>query len=115
VKRNIQVNKIVIAWLLSVVFVLPFIAKAVHIYENEYCTSACSHTGHDESTKHDCNTCHVCQFSLSFFTEADFTSFDAIPITFYIDIIIPYKGKLYNSITHLNYLRAPPLMYLFIG
>lgn len=109
VKSN-NVNRIVLSWFLSVIFIIPYVAKGIHIYQNEYCEELCSHCEGHHDHEHHCDTCPICQFVLSTFTEADFdkpdnglTEFCCTPVHSF------FNDKKYDSVTHLDYLRAPPL------
>ncbi|MDR2919888.1 MAG: hypothetical protein LBV72_11050 [Tannerella sp.] len=108
--KSNNVNRIVLAWLLSVIFIIPYVAKGIHIYQNECCEELCSHCDGHHSHQHNCDTCPVCQFALSTFIEADFDKPDSGLTEFCSTLIyFLYNDKKYDSITHLDYLRAPPL------
>ena len=104
-KRN-KGNRIVFAWLLSVIFVIPLISKTVHFYENDHSENN-THTEHH--AKHDCNNCQVCQFTLSSFSEVEPAILKDTPIVFCVEIVTLYKKRGNYLTTTSCYLRAPPV------
>ena len=97
---------IIIAWLLSAVFITPAIIKTVHVYQNE-CYGELSHS---ESNQHDCSNCYICQFILSFFTEAALFVSNKTQETLTSKLYLLYQEKGFSSVVLLNYLRAPPAL-----
>ncbi len=108
--RQYKVNKIILAWLLAAIFITPLIVKSIHIYKYECYEEHCSHANdkHKHKPQHNSNTCQVCKLTLSLFTEASFRISDTIQIIYTSRIYSLYLENGYNSITQLNYLRAPP-------
>lgn len=101
-------NRIIVSWLLLAVFALPLITKTIHIYENEYETECCTHSGDHRASKHDCDSCPVCQFTLSSFVKTELTCFNSALTISYFPVFTLYQEEVYNSISHNFYLRAPP-------
>lgn len=108
VRKN-AINKIILSYLLSGIFILPFVVKSLHIYdircesESHWCTD---HTSSD--LKHDCQTCQICQFTLSYFTDPELSDQTFLLWSFDVERSTAYKEKQYISLVHFHYLRAPP-------
>lgn len=105
-RRELKYN--VIIGLLIFVFLAPFISQPIHIYENECVEHACDHSDDKATHKHDCNTCKVCQFQFSFFTEADPLTLNIKPTEFCRQIYSSYQENGYCPTFNLSQLRAPP-------
>ncbi|WP_163174245.1 hypothetical protein [Bacteroides sp. 51] len=108
-KRN-RIHRITLAWLLSVVFAIPYVAKTIHIYESEGLGETCSHSeNHHHAPGHDCNTCFLCHFTFSTFIETEKLSLDTSPTIYYHPDYILYQEKGYAMATSSHHLRAPPV------
>jgi hypothetical protein len=90
------------AWLLLVVFVLPFVIKSVHARHSD---AVVAESGH---ARHDCTDCPICHFTFSYFIEAGSSEVVAV-VSF--DTVEPEaceeKGFVHVCLTH--FLRAPPV------
>ncbi len=102
-----KINRIVIAWLLSAVLMLPILAKTIHVYQNKCCEEQCGHSDRHHSD-HDCNTCSICQFTFYSFIEADLSHAGALLPGFYCPQFVEDEEKGYCSIVPVGFLRAPP-------
>ncbi len=103
--------QILLAWLLAVIFAVPSVTKAVHIYESGCEEGVHSHAGEDDAhhhSTHDCNTCYVCHFALSVFTEVGLNSSEVLrPMTGFTEFIT-YQEKGFAAVISSYQLRAPP-------
>ncbi|MDR1707636.1 hypothetical protein [Dysgonomonas sp.] len=108
--RKNTINKIILPYLLSGIFILPFIVKSFHIYDVrcETETHQCAGDHASSSPKHDCKTCQICQFTLSYFTDPGLPSQNSLLLSFNIERVTTHKEKQYFSVIHSHYLRAPP-------
>ncbi len=105
-RRELKHN--IIIGLLVFLFLAPFVSQSIHVYENECIEHACPHSDDKATHKHDCNTCKVCQFHFSLFTEADPLLLNIKPTELSRLIYSSYQEKGYYSIFNLSQLRAPP-------
>jgi hypothetical protein len=90
------------AGLLAVVLALPFTAKTLHLYHSIDCEAG-------DHAPHDCDTCPICCFTLSTFTEAfpaDCTF--AAPVAGRATVF-PLREKIYSPLCIPYGLRAPPV------
>lgn len=109
VRKN-TINKIILPYLLSGIFILPFIVKSFHTYDVR-CESEihqCVDNHASSSSKHDCKTCQICQFTLPYFTSPESSNQTSLLLLFKIERTTAYKEKQYFSVIHSHYLRAPP-------
>lgn len=116
--KRLSINKGVLVWLLSVVFIFPYIAKSAHLYyecKENIChchhNSECSlpNDKHHNFPEHDCTNCQICQFTLPYFTKAE--SFHQLSIIRKLNIIIDSvdQENIYIPVFTTRYLRAPPI------
>ncbi|WP_160111159.1 hypothetical protein [Dysgonomonas sp. Marseille-P4361] len=98
----------IVTGLLVFVFLAPFVSKPVHIYQNECEEHSCSHAEDKATHKHDCNTCKICQFQLSFFTEAKSSLLIIKPVELCSKVYTRYEEKEYTPSLSLHQARAPP-------
>lgn len=108
-KQN-KINRVILAWLLAMVFVLPLVARAVHIYGSGCGEEVCCHSGEHSSKQqpHDCDSCPICQFSFYSFTETDLLHHTAILTEYCCRVFIRYEESGFATLIHSAYLRAPP-------
>ena len=106
--RTEKRNRIIIAWLLIAFFTMPLVTKTIHIHEVEQDHASCSHSKDCQKTPHDCNSCAICQFAFSSFTEANLITPDLKSVDFSIQEYVLYQEKGHSTTTHICYLRAPP-------
>ncbi|MDR2917557.1 MAG: hypothetical protein LBV74_22425 [Tannerella sp.] len=113
--KRFTTNKVILAWLLSVTFVLPHVVKSVHIFQNVYRENVshsheCSHpeSKHQGYPEHNCTHCLVCQFTLAFFTETK--PFNQLIVERHLNAIIysVYQEDIYIPFFTSHHLRAPP-------
>ena len=95
----------ILAWLLSIAFVLPILIKAEHLMSpnHEHHGYLCSHDTADFD-----NICEIQEFDYFFFTPASITSIPAISI---FKFEIPVVESIQKSREELKFsysLRAPP-------
>ncbi|MCK9155479.1 MAG: hypothetical protein M0P12_05135 [Paludibacteraceae bacterium] len=95
-------HRVLIVWLMMAIFALPFIVKIVHICTSEE-VECCADGDH-----HDCNTCPVCQFTLSTFTESPVISYDFTVTPVYYEPFISYCEDIHKFAHEAYGLRAPP-------
>lgn len=107
--KGYKINRIVIAWLLSVVLLLPIVTKTIHIYQTKCCGESCAHAD-EQHSKHDCNSCSICQFTYYSFIEADFCHVGMASTESYCPLFIHYQEKEYRSFVPFGLLRAPPFV-----
>jgi hypothetical protein len=91
------------AWLLAALLVLPVAARTIHLCEEEYAAGA-------NHTHHDCSTCAICHFAFSAFTEAEFTTCDAIHLPAECKPTLSIPNKPYSPTLFTHGLRAPPFV-----
>ncbi|MDR1170867.1 MAG: hypothetical protein LBL24_00275 [Bacteroidales bacterium] len=103
---KVKRHKILVIWLLSVVFILPFAVTTVHIY-HIYHTA--EHLEHSCSDSHDCSDCPICRFILSFFTETAVVDAGFKVISFSFKPVIFFQNKPFRQLLISYGLRAPPL------
>jgi hypothetical protein len=107
-KNNGINTKILTGLLLLLLFILPYTAKNIHICRHVYIHDVDSDKNNDHHpVRHDCNSCAICQFVLSPFTEAASNEFGFTVKTVYSE---PFIYKEYVSVPDIcSYrLRAPP-------
>ena len=105
-----KVYKSVLAGVLLAIFIMPIVAKVSHIYVHEYQGLFHSHSDETHSKEHNCDSCLICQFAFSVFTESDSVISIENKTVFVEQINSLYREKGYFLITYSNYLRAPPAM-----
>lgn len=108
VKRN-RTNRVVIAWLLSAVFLLPVVTKTIHVYQNGCGGEACAHSDEHHSN-HDSSSCSICQFTFYSFVATDFCQVGVFLTESYYSFFIPDREKGFRSDILFGFLRAPPFM-----
>lgn len=99
-------KRIIIAWLLFMVFMPFFLVKTIHQLE-ESDASVCHSKG--ESSQNVCHQCPICKFTLSPFTQVE---------SFYFEVIIPvFNYEPVYEVNMMSYrpilsskLRAPPFL-----
>lgn len=97
----------ILAWLLSIAFVLPILIKAEHMMfpNHEHHGHSCSHDTTDLE-----NICEIQEFNYFYFTPASITSIPANTI-FKFEIPIVESIKKSHKESKLPYsLRAPPFI-----
>jgi hypothetical protein len=110
VKRQTN-HRIFLAGLFAVIFSIPLITRTVHIYQNECEGEVCSHSDeHKHHAKHDCNTCLLCQFALSTFTEARLSTPEVVQFVFRRSEFIIRQEKGFSAVVSSHQLRAPPVL-----
>jgi hypothetical protein len=97
--RHNGINNRQISWLLLLLFVLPQAAQTVHVCQYVYI--------HDTDADHDCNTCAICQFVLSPFTETVPNEMDCT-VTLICSEPFTYNENTHVAVTWNYKLRAPP-------
>jgi hypothetical protein len=105
-KRKKINRKILTGCLLLLLFALPPAVGTIHACQCVYFNDI-EHDEQNSHAHHDCNTCAICQFVLSPFTEAELIEFD-----FAVKTIDSKQFTYWENINFLiiyNYmLRAPP-------
>jgi hypothetical protein len=105
-KRKKINGEILTGWLLLLLFALPPATRTVHACQCVYFNNI-EHKEQNSHTHHDCNTCAICQFVLSPFTEAELIKFDFTIKTVNFEQFTYWENI--NSLIIYNYmLRAPP-------
>ncbi|MDR1339974.1 MAG: hypothetical protein LBK58_07990 [Prevotellaceae bacterium] len=107
-KRNSGINaQILTGWLLLLLFALPPAAKTFHVCQCIYSHNNERHNSHANHSHHDCDTCAICQFVLSPFTETE-----SIEFNFAVKTVNSEEFTYWQNINyHVAYsymLRAPP-------
>jgi hypothetical protein len=104
-KRNSA--QILTGLLLLLLFALPPAAKTVHVCQYACCHETKHEGRHSHTTHHDCDTCAICQFVLSPFTETE-----SIEFNFAVRTLNSEQFTYWENINHpVEYscmLRAPP-------
>lgn len=91
------------AWLLAALLMLPVAARTIHLCEEEHDAEA-SHA------RHDCNTCTICHFAFSAFTETELTACDSIHVPAECEPALSILNKPYSPTLFAYGLRAPPFV-----
>ncbi|MDR1169266.1 MAG: hypothetical protein LBK97_00335 [Prevotellaceae bacterium] len=106
-KRNSGINaQILTGWLLLLLFVFPPAARTVHTCQYVYSHNI-KHDEHHGHAHHDCNSCAICQFVLSPFTETESVEFDFAVKAVNCEQLTYWENI--NSPAEYSYmLRAPP-------
>ncbi|MDR2383351.1 MAG: hypothetical protein LBD76_05645 [Prevotellaceae bacterium] len=107
---NKQRRKILIGWLLVILFALPPAAKDIHVCQCVYIQDHDhdhDHANSNNRLSHDCDTCAICQFVVFPFTEAESTEYVCIVETIYSKSYT-YQEHINSSIVYNYMLRAPP-------
>ncbi|MDR0756426.1 MAG: hypothetical protein LBF85_01080 [Tannerella sp.] len=99
--KQIARNRGIIAWLFLAVFILPYVAKPVHVHRHCDGGTECAHSSHH------CDDCPICHFSLSFFTEAEMRTIDFTP-PFSVCGQTVYKERILIFAVSSRHLRGPP-------
>ena len=109
---RILTYRIIIIWLLAAVFLFPYIIKSVHIYNECHSnhTADCSHAEEKENEchQHNCDSCLICHFTLSLFTEAESRNYHSAIRVLDCVILPAYRENVYIPYFTANPLRAPP-------
>lgn len=107
--NNCKAIRIILSLLLTVVLINPYIAKDIHILQSEYHEDTCHHSDNScTSHNHDCRSCQICQFTLSFFTEGDPISIQSASDSYCVEITSIYNENDHTPTLDLNHLRGPP-------
>lgn len=101
------IHKKFLVWLLAVLVMVPFASQSVHIYLNEF-HNECEHSDSCNGSGHDCNTCPVCHFTYSAFTEVDIQTFDILLQSIFIPELIRTQEVGFAPVLPSFYLRGPP-------
>ncbi|MDR3268042.1 MAG: hypothetical protein LBT83_03120 [Tannerella sp.] len=99
--KQIAKNKVVIAWLLLTVLVMPCVVKPLHVY--------CHHDG-DVECAHaigDCDDCPLCHFTLSTFVETETYTCRFVPLFFVFEAAACLE-KITLAAVSFSHLRGPP-------
>ncbi|MDR0659052.1 MAG: hypothetical protein LBG18_09020 [Mediterranea sp.] len=104
-------HRIFLAWLFAVILSIPSTTRVIHIYQNECEEEVCSHSDeHKHHATHDCNTCLLCNFVLSAFTEVRLSASEIIQFVFHRPEFILHQEKGFGSVVSSHQLRAPPVV-----
>jgi len=113
--KQTATNRIIIAWLLSVILVIPQVVKSVHGFE-ECHLSSCFHTAcstdaddaPDNHHEHNCDDCAICCFMLPFFTKTEQSPYFSVIRELNTIISPDCREDIYIPFISTYSLRAPP-------
>ncbi|MDR0348104.1 MAG: hypothetical protein LBH90_01250 [Tannerella sp.] len=103
------IHQVIGVYLLSGIFLLPFIVKSIHIYADQSYDKLYAGSGHSSGkTHHDCNSCPVCLFTYSTFTASDPLSLTVHPVFADHTKAIVITKTYYADTFSTHFLRGPP-------
>jgi hypothetical protein len=96
------IGKIIMVWLLTAVFMLPFVVRFVH---SHYIDTTC--VGCDGHAHHDSDNCPVCHFALFSFVKAEQIELAVVAAS---GVILPdaRRDNPYLRFVASCYVRGPP-------
>jgi hypothetical protein len=116
--KKFSTYKVMMIWLLTVIFLFPHVVKSTHIFQCKHvCQTNECHTKEDSQNEderrhpvHDCTTCPICKFTLPYFTEIESFGKIEIPQVQNIRILTGYDEDIFIPFFTSHYLRAPPVL-----
>jgi hypothetical protein len=83
---------------------MPAAVRTIHLCEQVHAATENTHT------QHDCNTCAICHFTFSAFTEAEFAACNNIHLPAECEPEAPFYNNPYSPALLSYGLRAPPFL-----
>lgn len=110
-KQNRNTRRMLVAWLLLVLFMLPMVVKAVHVCQVESELAVGHKTAGQHSQSHDTDTCKICHFAFFNYMKATSIQLNDVVIILLGFLFLACVTRYVRSEVEVISLRAPPTRF----